>query len=383
MVGIGTLLALLAVGYLAILYRRKRLPESVWFYRALAIAGPLSVVALDRRLGHDRGRPPAVGRLRRDAHLPGGHRRERHPDRLRRARADLRGRRLAVVWILRRLAKVPLDLPDAPSPGPPGRTCRHHPTPLRRAPRPRGAERDAPVRRSRWSSCSPAWCCTRCSAGADFGAGFWQLTAGCGARGRADPRPRPPLDGAGVGGQPRVADLRLDRLLDGLPGGLRLDRLDPVRSRCSSPGSGSSFAASPTRCARVPRPRARRARSTRSSRSPRSSPRSRSARPIGGIASRRVPVGNAAGNLISSWLNPTSILIGVLAVATSAYLAAVYLAADAARLGEEELERRVPHARARRGRRGRRDRGGRPRRCCTPTPTRSTTGWSTAPACRR
>jgi cytochrome d ubiquinol oxidase subunit II len=59
---------------------------------------------------------------------------------------------------------------------------------------------------------------------------------------------------------------------------------------------------------------------------------------VGGIASRRVPVGNAAGHMFSSWLNPTSILIGVLAVATSAYLAAVYLAADAARLGEDELE---------------------------------------------
>jgi cytochrome d ubiquinol oxidase subunit II len=60
---------------------------------------------------------------------------------------------------------------------------------------------------------------------------------------------------------------------------------------------------------------------------------------VGGIASERVPVGNAAGDMFSSWLNPTSILVGVLAVATSAYLAAVYLAADAARLGEPELER--------------------------------------------
>jgi cytochrome d ubiquinol oxidase subunit II len=59
---------------------------------------------------------------------------------------------------------------------------------------------------------------------------------------------------------------------------------------------------------------------------------------IGGIASRRVPVGNAAGDLLSSWLNPTSILIGVLAVVFSAYLAAVYLSADARRLGEEDLE---------------------------------------------
>jgi cytochrome bd ubiquinol oxidase subunit II len=58
---------------------------------------------------------------------------------------------------------------------------------------------------------------------------------------------------------------------------------------------------------------------------------------IGGIASGRVPVGNAAGDLVTSWLNPTSIAIGALAVATSAYLAAVYLAADADRAGEATL----------------------------------------------
>jgi cytochrome d ubiquinol oxidase subunit II len=58
---------------------------------------------------------------------------------------------------------------------------------------------------------------------------------------------------------------------------------------------------------------------------------------IGGIASERVPVGNAAGDLWSSWLNPTSILVGTLAVLTAAYLAAIYLAADASRLGEHDL----------------------------------------------
>ena len=46
MVGIGTGLALLSVVYLATRIRRKRLPESPWFYRALVVAGPLSVVAL-------------------------------------------------------------------------------------------------------------------------------------------------------------------------------------------------------------------------------------------------------------------------------------------------------------------------------------------------
>jgi cytochrome d ubiquinol oxidase subunit II len=61
---------------------------------------------------------------------------------------------------------------------------------------------------------------------------------------------------------------------------------------------------------------------------------------VGGIASRRVPLGNAAGHLFSSWLNPTSVLIGVLAVVSAAYLAAVFLAADAVRAGDGELERR-------------------------------------------
>jgi cytochrome d ubiquinol oxidase subunit I len=46
MVGIGTLLALLSVVYLAVRARSKRLPESRWFYRALVAAGPLAVVAL-------------------------------------------------------------------------------------------------------------------------------------------------------------------------------------------------------------------------------------------------------------------------------------------------------------------------------------------------
>jgi cytochrome d ubiquinol oxidase subunit II len=59
---------------------------------------------------------------------------------------------------------------------------------------------------------------------------------------------------------------------------------------------------------------------------------------LGGIASGRVPVGNAQGDLITSWLNPTSVMIGLLAVAFSAYLAAVYLAADSRRQGDSALE---------------------------------------------
>ena len=61
---------------------------------------------------------------------------------------------------------------------------------------------------------------------------------------------------------------------------------------------------------------------------------------LGGIASGRVPVGNARGGEISSWINPTSILIGTLAVLTGVYLAAVFLCGDANRDGEPELAER-------------------------------------------
>ena len=57
----------------------------------------------------------------------------------------------------------------------------------------------------------------------------------------------------------------------------------------------------------------------------------------GAVASGRVPVGNAAGDIIGSWLNPTSMLGGVLAVGTCAYLAAVYLIRDAERSRDAAL----------------------------------------------
>ena len=58
---------------------------------------------------------------------------------------------------------------------------------------------------------------------------------------------------------------------------------------------------------------------------------------IGAIAGGTVPLGNAAGDPITSWLNPISITVGILAVIFCAYLAAVYLAADANRSGRPDL----------------------------------------------
>jgi cytochrome bd ubiquinol oxidase subunit II len=60
---------------------------------------------------------------------------------------------------------------------------------------------------------------------------------------------------------------------------------------------------------------------------------------VGAIAGSRVPVGNAAGDAVTSWLNPLSLLIGALFVSTSAYLAAVFLVSDARRAGAPDLER--------------------------------------------
>jgi len=59
---------------------------------------------------------------------------------------------------------------------------------------------------------------------------------------------------------------------------------------------------------------------------------------VGAIASGRVPIGNAKGDPVTSWLNPVSILVGVLFVATGAYVAAVFLVSDARRYGDAGLE---------------------------------------------
>ncbi|HLH66415.1 MAG TPA: cytochrome d ubiquinol oxidase subunit II [Solirubrobacteraceae bacterium] len=57
----------------------------------------------------------------------------------------------------------------------------------------------------------------------------------------------------------------------------------------------------------------------------------------GAIAAQRVHVGNATGPLLGSWTGPLSLLVGALSVCFSAYLAAVYLAGDAARRRQPEL----------------------------------------------
>jgi cytochrome d ubiquinol oxidase subunit II len=60
---------------------------------------------------------------------------------------------------------------------------------------------------------------------------------------------------------------------------------------------------------------------------------------VGAVVSGNVPAPPGGGDPIDSWTNLTSIYIGVLSVATGAYLAAVFLAADAVRAELPDLVR--------------------------------------------
>jgi cytochrome d ubiquinol oxidase subunit II len=62
---------------------------------------------------------------------------------------------------------------------------------------------------------------------------------------------------------------------------------------------------------------------------------------VGGVVRGRVPPvdldSGAAGGALTSWWNPTSVAVGLLAVAAGAYLSATYLVAEAQRRGVPEL----------------------------------------------
>jgi len=59
---------------------------------------------------------------------------------------------------------------------------------------------------------------------------------------------------------------------------------------------------------------------------------------VGAIASGEVPVGNAAGDPVSSWTGAAPLITGALFVATGAYLSAVFLVSDARRADDPDLE---------------------------------------------
>lgn len=59
---------------------------------------------------------------------------------------------------------------------------------------------------------------------------------------------------------------------------------------------------------------------------------------LGGVASGRVPPGNRQGDPVTSWLNPTSVLFGLVGLVAAAFIAATFLISDARRLRAPDLE---------------------------------------------
>jgi cytochrome d ubiquinol oxidase subunit I len=113
MVGIGTLLALLASVFLAIWLRCKRLPESTWFYRALLLAGPLALVAMIAGwVVTEVGRQPWIvyGVMPTSAAVTGA---SGIPVGYAALAASYAVVAPGLVWALRRLARKPLNLPDS------------------------------------------------------------------------------------------------------------------------------------------------------------------------------------------------------------------------------------------------------------------------------
>ena len=120
MVGIGTLLAILGVVYLYVRLRRHRLPSSKWFYRAVALAAPLSVVALiSGWITTEVGRQPwIVYQVMRVSHAVTGARGVPIGDGV--LVLVYVALAIAVAWLLRRFSRVPLESADERPSLPPG-----------------------------------------------------------------------------------------------------------------------------------------------------------------------------------------------------------------------------------------------------------------------
>jgi cytochrome bd ubiquinol oxidase subunit I len=116
MVGIGTLMALFGVALLIVWWRRRALPAGRWFLRSVAALGPLSVVALIAGwVTTEVGRQPwVVYRFMRTEDAVTG------ADGIPLGYAALvviyAALAAATVWLLRRLARAPLELEVADEP---------------------------------------------------------------------------------------------------------------------------------------------------------------------------------------------------------------------------------------------------------------------------
>jgi cytochrome d ubiquinol oxidase subunit I len=117
MVAIGLLLAIFGAVYLIVRVRRRRLPESRWFYRFLVASGPLALVAVIAGwIVTEVGRQPWVvyHQMRTSEAITGA---GGIPVGYATLVVVYVGLGAAVFWVLRRLAAAPLE-PPAPRPEP-------------------------------------------------------------------------------------------------------------------------------------------------------------------------------------------------------------------------------------------------------------------------
>jgi cytochrome d ubiquinol oxidase subunit I len=109
MVGIGTALALLACAFLYMRMRTGELPRAPWFYRAVILAGPLSVVALIAGwVTTEVGRQPWIvyGLMRTSEAVTGA---GGIPVGYGTLVAVYAGLAAAITWMLRRFRQLPLE----------------------------------------------------------------------------------------------------------------------------------------------------------------------------------------------------------------------------------------------------------------------------------
>ena len=277
------------------------------------------------RLDRHGGRAPALDRLRGDAHRGRGHPGRRRVGQPRRRVRRLRGARGRDG---RHLAR---DVPSLAG----GRRRRCS---VRAAPRCAGPARGAAVS-SADAVAAVLWVGVTLYAvfgGADFGGGFWALVAGNGERGR---RAHALIDWA-IGPVWEANHVWLIFMLVTLWTGFP-EAFSSVMSTLFIPlslaalgivlrGAGFAFQRVAARSS------ARRFAEWSFAVSSVVTPFFMGT-VVGAVASGRVPVGNAAGDAVTSWLNPVSLVLGVLFVATGAYLAAVFLVSDARRFGDPDL----------------------------------------------
>jgi cytochrome d ubiquinol oxidase subunit I len=110
MVLIGSGLALLGIWYVVVRIRQRRLPESTWFYRALVVAGPGALVCLWAGwMTTEVGRQPWIvyGVMRTSEAVTGA---DGVPVGLGTVAAVYAVLAVLVAWLLRRLARTPLEL---------------------------------------------------------------------------------------------------------------------------------------------------------------------------------------------------------------------------------------------------------------------------------